>query len=256
MSQRSTSVVAIAVLTAALALGACDPEPRDTGGESQTRAAGGGGGTVVAPGKPGEPARTLSPEEARAAVPPDTPNSADFAYVEMMIVHHGQALEMTALVPQRAASTQVKQVAARIAAAQRPEVGAMRGWLEKHRGSRPSGTPGEGHGHGTGHGHGSGQGSGGGSGQGSGGGSGQGPGGGSGHGSMPGMATAGQLERLRAARGPAFDELFLTLMITHHQGAVTMATEALSQGNNVLVEEMANDVIAQQTAEIVRMRGM
>ena len=45
-------------------------------------------------------------------------------------------------------------------------------------------------------------------------------------------------------------------MITHHQGAVTMATEALSQGNNVLVEEMANDVIAQQTAEMSRMRAM
>lgn len=50
--------------------------------------------------------------------------------------------------------------------------------------------------------------------------------------------------------------MFLELMITHHQGAVTMATEALADGNNVLVEEMANDVVAQQTVEIDRMRGL
>lgn len=73
---------------------------------------------------------------------------------------------------------------------------------------------------------------------------------------MPGMATATQLAQLRAAKGTAFDELFLKLMITHHQGALTMATEVLSDGNNVLIEEMANDVIAQQTSEINRMRSM
>jgi uncharacterized protein (DUF305 family) len=73
---------------------------------------------------------------------------------------------------------------------------------------------------------------------------------------MPGMATERQLDGLRAARGEDFDALFLRLMITHHQGAVTMAAEVLSEGNNVLVEEMASDVIAQQTSEINRMRGM
>jgi uncharacterized protein (DUF305 family) len=76
------------------------------------------------------------------------------------------------------------------------------------------------------------------------------------HSAMPGMATDVQLKKLRAARGKAFDTLFLELMITHHQGAVTMATEALADGNNVLVEEMANDVVAQQTVEIDRMRGL
>ena len=54
---------------------------------------------MVAPGKPGEPAKTLSPEEALKAAPDDSPNSADFTYAQMMIVHHGQALEMTELVP-------------------------------------------------------------------------------------------------------------------------------------------------------------
>jgi uncharacterized protein (DUF305 family) len=73
---------------------------------------------------------------------------------------------------------------------------------------------------------------------------------------MPGMATAAQLTQLRAAKGSAFDELFLKLMITHHQGAITMATAALTDGSNVLIEEMAGDVIAQQTSEINRMRAM
>ncbi|MFE6852269.1 DUF305 domain-containing protein, partial [Streptomyces sp. NPDC057674] len=76
------------------------------------------------------------------------------------------------------------------------------------------------------------------------------------HHSMPGMASEAQLEQLRNAKGKAFDALFLKLMITHHEGAVTMAAEVLSEGNNVLVEEMANDVIAQQSAEIGRMRSL
>jgi uncharacterized protein (DUF305 family) len=73
---------------------------------------------------------------------------------------------------------------------------------------------------------------------------------------MPGMATDEQLAALRKADGAAFDRLFLTLMITHHQGAVTMATEVLSGGRNVQVEEWANEVIAQQTSEIRRMRAL
>ncbi|WP_434094551.1 DUF305 domain-containing protein, partial [Streptomyces albidoflavus] len=76
------------------------------------------------------------------------------------------------------------------------------------------------------------------------------------HSAMAGMATEAQLKELRASRGKEFDQLFLTLMITHHQGAITMATEALSNGNNVLIEEMADDVIAQQTVEIGRMRTL
>ncbi|MEE1755358.1 DUF305 domain-containing protein [Streptomyces sp. SP18CS02] len=211
-SVRRSAVTAAAVL-AVLALNACESPSED---KPQTRAS--GGPVVVAPGKPGEPARKLTPEEAVRAVPSDTPNSADFTYTQMMIVHHGQALEMTALAPERASSSQVKKVAARISAAQQPEIGAMEGWLETHGGARTH----------SGH----------------------------DHGSMPGMATAAQLKQLRDSRGTAFDELFLKLMITHHQGAVTMATDALAQGNNLQVEEMANDVIAQQTAEINRMRSM
>ncbi|WP_086827795.1 DUF305 domain-containing protein [Streptomyces sp. NRRL B-24572] len=213
--RRQRAVVAVALsAVAVLALGACESGP-DKGAP---QAEGSTGPSVVAPGKPGEPARRISPEEAARLLPDESPNGADFRYVQMMIVHHRQALTMTELVPQRASSPQVKKVAERIAAAQRPEIGAMEGWLKNNGGPREQGAHD--------------------------------------HHSMPGMATEDQLKELRSAKGKAFDELFLKLMITHHEGAVTMAAEVLSEGNNVLVEEMANDVIAQQTAEIDRMRSL
>lgn len=222
-----------ALLCAALVLtlSACD----SGGSREEGKAA--SGPSVIAPGKPGEAARTLSAEDAQEQAADDSPNAADFTYARMMIEHHGQALVMTELVPSRADSGQVKRVAARITAAQKPEIGAMQGWLDNNKDpKKPSGS---GDDHGAG-GHG-----------------GETPDPGSHeHGSMPGMATEAQLAKLRAADGKAFDELFLKLMITHHEGAITMATEALSEGNNVLVEEMATDVIAQQTAEIGRMRDM
>ncbi|MEU5218674.1 DUF305 domain-containing protein [Streptomyces sp. NPDC020807] len=211
--QRAVAAVALAAF-AVLALGACESASDD----ANPRAAASGGGSVVAPGKPGEPARRISPEEAARRLPDEKPNGADFRYVQMMIVHHRQALTMTELAPERAGSTPVRKVAERIAAAQRPEIAAMEAWLENNGGPRDQGAHD--------------------------------------HHAMPGMASEGQLTELRRAKGKAFDELFLKLMTTHHEGAVTMAVEVLGEGNNILVEEMANDVIAQQTAEINRMRSL
>ncbi|MCT4353825.1 DUF305 domain-containing protein [Streptomyces sp. Je 1-79] len=214
-NRRIRGAVSVALsAVAVLALAACES---DSGG-NEPKSKGSTEPAVVAPGKPGEPARRISPAEASKLLPDDRPNAADHTYAQMMIVHHRQALTMTALAPERAGSDQVKKVAARITAAQQPEIGAMEGWLKANGGAREQ----SGHDHHT----------------------------------MPGMATEAQLAQLRNAKGAAFDELFLKLMITHHEGAVTMATEVLGNGNNVLVEEMANDVIAQQTAEINRMRGM
>ncbi|MGW7272726.1 DUF305 domain-containing protein [Streptomyces sp. NPDC054864] len=217
MHHRRTPAVTVFLTAAVLALGACDSGGSDAGSEPGKKAA--PGPSVIAPGKPGEKAETMSAEDAaKQRTDDDAPNSADFTYAQMMITHHGQALKMTELVPKRAESKKVKRLADRISAAQRPEIGAMKGWLKNHGG--PKKQPG--HDHGT----------------------------------MPGMATEGQLKQLRAAKGKTFDELFLKLMITHHNGAVTMATDVLSDGNNIQVEEMANDVIAQQTTEIGRMREM
>ncbi|MFD4898250.1 DUF305 domain-containing protein [Streptomyces sp. NPDC058411] len=208
-----TAALAAALVAAVLSLGGCDD-----GGDG-AKAGADEGPSVVAPGKPGEPARTLSADEAVKAAGDDTPNSADFRYARMMIAHHEQALVLTGLVPGRAASTSVERLAKRISASQKPEIGAMEGWLKKNGGDDREETHED-------------------------------------HAAMPGMATDQQITQLRAAHGKAFDRLFLELMITHHQGAVTMATEALADGNNVLVEEMANDVVAQQTVEIDRMRGL
>ncbi|MFG2193953.1 DUF305 domain-containing protein [Streptomyces sp. NPDC048639] len=225
-----------AAVAAVLALSGCESD----GGDADAK---GKEPSVVAPGKPGEAAETLSAQEAEKAVGDDTPNSADFSYAQRMIEHHRQALTMTALVDERADAQRVMRLAERISAAQGPEVKAMKGWLDQHAGKDEQGGhqgsdehgdhegTDEHSGHGSADDH-------------------------VDHGTMPGMASEKQLGRLRAARGADFDELFLKLMITHHQGAVSMATEVLSDGNNILVEEMANDVIAQQTSEINRMRGM
>lgn len=187
---------------------------------SDTGSAATAGPSVLAPGKPGEDNRTLSAEDAQdQRADDDSPNSADVSYARMMIQHHAQALKMTELAPQQAESGRVKKLAERISAAQGPEIKAMEGWLTTN-GEKTAG------------------------------------GGGHEHAAMPGMATEAQLEKLRAARGKAFDQLFLTLMITHHEGAITMATDVKSEGNNVRIEEMADDVVAQQTSEISRMREM
>ncbi|WP_328939366.1 DUF305 domain-containing protein [Streptomyces tauricus] len=218
MLARRTSrrLITASVTAAVLALGGC------TGSDDDTKAAPETGPSVIAPGKPGEAAETLSASDAaKQRSDDDTPNSADFDYARMMIEHHTQAIEMTELAPKQASSTPVKRLAERIAASQGPEVETMEAWLKNHGGDKKSGK-------GTGH-H---------------------------HDVMPGMATESQLKTLRAAKGKAFDELFLKLMITHHNGAITMATDVLSQGNNIQIGEMADDVIAQQTSEISRMREM
>ncbi|MBL1096697.1 DUF305 domain-containing protein [Streptomyces coffeae] len=221
MSHRRTSLrtasLTIAAATAALALALAGCDGR--GGERADTGKGKDGGpAVIAPGAPGEPARTLSADEAAKAGDDDSPNSADRAYVRMMIEHHRQALVMTALAPDRAGSGKLRRLAERIASGQQPEIDAMEGWLKTNGGGRTGGHEE--------------------------------------HGAMPGMATPEQLDALRAAKGADFDRLFLKLMIAHHRGAVTMATDVLGKGNNVRVEEMAGDVIAQQSSEILRMRGL
>ncbi|MFE9682090.1 DUF305 domain-containing protein [Streptomyces sp. NPDC002701] len=206
-------LITASVTAAVLALGGC------TGSDDDTKSAPATGPSVIAPGKPGEAAETLSAAEAaEQRSDDDTPNSADLDYARMMIEHHTQAIEMTGLVPKRASSPRIKRLAERISASQGPEIETMEAWLKKNGGAGKS----KGHHHDV----------------------------------MPGMATEAQLKTLRASKGKAFDELFLKLMITHHNGAITMATDVLAQGNNIQIGEMADDVIAQQTTEITRMREM
>jgi uncharacterized protein (DUF305 family) len=180
----------------------------------------GSGAPVIVPGRPGEAARTAAPgEKVNTGVV--AANAADVRFVQRMIPHHQQALEMAALVMERTSDQDLRGLADRIDAAQGPEISVMRSWL------RTRGLPVAPGGHGA-----------------------------IGHEQMPGMATAEQLDRLKAASGAAFDRLFLQLMIAHHQGALTMATEVLRSGVEATVYRLALDVNATQSAEITRMREM
>jgi uncharacterized protein (DUF305 family) len=171
---------------------------------------------LIAPGGPGEPAKTLAPGQ-RPSLPATQPNAADVTFVGHMVVHHQQALDMAALVPDRASSASVKGLAARIADSQRVEIDAMTSWLKQHGAEHAM--------HGD-------------------------------LGPMPGMATPAQLDELKAASGSAFDALFLRLMIAHHEGALTMSREVQAKGSDQRVQELADEVITVQSGEIDRMKGI
>ncbi|MFG6197266.1 DUF305 domain-containing protein [Nonomuraea sp. JJY05] len=173
---------------------------------------------VIAPGRPGEQARTLAPSEAATAVPSATANAADIKYVQDMIVHHRQALDMSLLAPSRAESAQLKNLAGRIKDAQGPEIQFMTTWLREQQQTVPDHH--------------------------------------AAHEGMPGMATPAQMEALKAAKGKDFDRMFLELMINHHLGAIKMSEQVLTSGSHIRIEELAGDVSVTQTAEIRRMQQM
>ncbi|MEZ0073304.1 DUF305 domain-containing protein [Planotetraspora sp. GP83] len=183
---------------------------------------------VIAPRRPGETARTLGPSEAATAVPAPSANATDVRFVQDMIVHHRQALEMSALAPTRAASDEVRRMAARIAGAQSPEIAAMTRWLRQQGQRIPD--PHEQHHEEHDEQH-------------------HDP-----HHDMPGMATPEELAALRAAVGADFDRLYLRLMIAHHMGAITMAAEEMEKGSHITIQEMAQDISVSQAAEVNRMR--
>ena len=191
-------------------------EPHD--GPTADRAA---EGTIIQPGRPGEPATTLPPD---ASLPAVQPNQADVEFVQMMIPHHAQALEMGGLARTRARDPQVQAVAQRIADAQRAEIHEMAAWLENHGFDAPTADDLEHHAH---------------------------------HGPvMPGMLTDTQMHRLAASQGRRFDRLFLRYMIAHHRGAISMAGKAMDEGRDVRIGEVAADIAAGQTAEIRRLSDL
>jgi uncharacterized protein (DUF305 family) len=209
----STAVSAAAAVAAGvtmLALAGCTGDPTPPAAQSTA--------PVIAPGRPGEDARTLSPEEAVTAAPTPTPNAADVRFMQDMIVHHRQALDMSVLAPSRAESDALKRLAARIKDSQGPEIAFMSDWL-KQEGLRVPDHH-------------------------------------AGHAGMPGMASPEQMAALKAASGAEFDRLFVELMTAHHQGAITMVGKVLTEGSHVRVLELAKGIGAEQTAEIGRMRRL
>lgn len=178
-------------------------------------------GTVIQPGRPGEKAETLPPD---ATLPAGRHNADDVRFVQMMIPHHAQALEMGELARTRASDRQVTALAQRIADAQGAEILAMSAWLQRHGIKAPTAADLEEQAH-----HG---------------------------GTMPGMLSGAEMDRLAAADGRRFDEMFLRFMIGHHRGAVGMAGQAMDRGRDIVVGEIAADVAAGQAAEITRMQRL
>jgi uncharacterized protein (DUF305 family) len=178
---------------------------------------------IVQPGAPGQAARVITPDQVDA-LPQPRFSEADVRFMQGMIGHHAQALEMTALVPARTARDEMRLLAQRIEVSQADEIRMMERWL-RDRG-QPLPDP---HAHHK-------------------------PGG-----LMPGMLTADEMGRLAGARGTDFDRLFLEFMIRHHEGAVVMVRElygspgAAQEGE---VYEFASDVDADQRMEIDRMRAL
>lgn len=196
-------------------------------------------GRIVQAGAPGEATRAFdgaSMESVRGV----EYTEADVTFMQGMIHHHAQALEMTALIEDRTDNESIRQMGLRMEISQADEIGLMERWLEERgedvpRWRGPSADH-EGMDHGAmGH-----------------------ETAGSDH-RMPGMLTPEQMDSLEAARGTAFDRRFLELMIQHHQGALTMVrnlynTPGAAQESTVY--KFASEVDADQDIEIRRMRQL
>jgi uncharacterized protein (DUF305 family) len=179
---------------------------------------------VVQPGRPGEASKSIPAEvSARAAALPHT--AADTRFMQGMIPHHAQALEMAALVYSNSDSDDMKRLAKRIEVSQVDEIGMMQTWLKARGEALP-----DPHAHHAGD-----------------------------HALMAGMLTQAEMKRLASAKGVEFDRLFLEGMIKHHQGALTMVKELFATpraGQDAEIFAFASDVDADQSMEIDRMSIM
>ncbi len=178
---------------------------------------------IVQPGAPGQEGRVLSADEA-TQIAATTHSPADVGFMQGMIVHHQQAVDMAVLVKDRTNREEVVTLAGRIEASQADEIKFMEGWL-KDRGE-PTELPG--HASHAAHMH---------------------------H-MMAGMASPDQMAALAAASGVEFDRQFLTLMIAHHEGAIDMVEDLLDQPGSAadpVLFKFASDVDSDQTSEIDKM---
>jgi uncharacterized protein (DUF305 family) len=179
---------------------------------------------LVQPGAPGQASQTIAADKAvdlsRVQYTP-----ADVQFMQGMIGHHAQAIEMTALLPSRTGREDMRKLAMRIEVSQADEIKMMQRWLEV----RGQTVPGPHAMHMLG------------------------------ATLMPGMLTPEEMGRLANAKGTEFDRLFLEGMIQHHGGALTMVHDLFATpgaGQEADIFAFASDVDADQRAEIDRMRGM
>lgn len=174
----------------------------------------------------------------------DAYNDADIAFATGMLPHHEQAITMSDQALTKSTNADVKRLATSIKAAQQPEIDQLKVWAEAwfqvavsgvmpgmsnttspDSSAGPTTSPSASAAPSVSH-----------------------------EGEHPGMLTAAELAQLDAATGPAFDKLWLTLMIRHHEGAVTMAETELANGENPDAKAMAQRVVDSQNKEIADMQ--
>lgn len=160
--------------------------------------------------------------ESSTSVPADASfNDADVEFAQMMIPHHEQAVEMADLVADRSTDPDVQDLAARIQAAQGPEIDTLNGWLETwgadSADSEMSGMD---------------------------------------HSAMGGMMSEEDMSSLEAASGVQFDRLWLQMMLEHHTGAVGMAQTEIDNGEDPEAIALAQDIKSSQGTEITEMEQL
>jgi len=200
---------------------------------------------ACASGRGSSATRPLTPAQMAAkdgGIPPYT--TADVAFMQGMISHHAQAVTMSSFADPNSASSEVRVLAGRITVAQTDEIAFMKTWLSKRKQTVPAGDM-----EAMAHAHHAGMDM-----------SSMSAGGMSGmSGMMPGMLTTAQMDTLKTATGPAFDWYFLTFMIQHHRGAISMVDVLMSAkgaANDDDVFKFVSDVVADQSTEIDRMELM
>uniref|UniRef100_A0AAU1ZQ13 DUF305 domain-containing protein n=1 Tax=Streptomyces sp. NBC_00093 TaxID=2975649 RepID=A0AAU1ZQ13_9ACTN len=182
-------------------------------------ACGGGGHDMGSMGSDSSPSAPASASDQAGEH-----NDADVDFATEMIQHHRQAVEMAELAADRASSQEVKDLATKIKGAQDPEIRTMSGWLTAWGEEVPADMSGM-----AGHDMSSG---------------------------MPGMMSSEDMDKLEKASGAEFDEMFLDMMVQHHEGAVEMAEAEKADGRYGPATKLADAVVTAQTAEIEQMDKM
>jgi uncharacterized protein (DUF305 family) len=177
---------------------------------------------IIQPGAPGQAAKTLSAADA-VKIADTSFTHDDVMFMQNMIPHHGQAVDMAVLVEERTNNTDIIEIAGRIRKSQADEIAFMSQWLEQRNQAVHID-------HSMHMDH-----------------------------SLMGMATPEQMAQLAQVQGTDFDRLFLELMIPHHEGAVRMVNDLLAQSGSAydpILYDFINDIVNDQEAEITRMDGL
>jgi uncharacterized protein (DUF305 family) len=148
-------------------------------------------------------------------------NADDVAFATNMIPHHQQAVDLSAMVPDRSTDAELVALANQISAAQQPEINVMKVFLVQWNENPDTNSGHAGHGN-----------------------------------TMQGMVDPATMTKLESLNGPEFDKLWLQSMISHHQGAIEMAKAEIANGDNVDAKNLAKNVVTTQEAEIGQMKQM